>query len=134
MHLPTSASTDRIAASAASSYGLFWAIALGAAIFDRRSFRPDVAYYVAAGFALLYVALGVIAFLRIKGSRRLLQIVTVIVSTLILIAFGVMFVKEGTLGRGLLAAFAQLQVAYAASVCLLLGHTCQPAQRQVENS
>lgn len=122
MRFPVSVRVDRIAAGAACSYGIFWAIALGAVIVDRKGFHPNPAYYFAVGFALTYIALSVLALFRIKGSTRLLQIITIVCTALVVITSGVLFLKESTLGRGLLLAFGQLQVAYAVGLCLLLEH------------
>ncbi|SRR6266567_2885135 len=134
MRIFTKATTDRIAASTACSYGVFWAIALGAAILDRKGFRPDLMYYIAGGCAAVYIVFSVLAFCRVKGSARLLQIITIAGTTLILVAFGYVFPKEGLLGRGLLVAFGQLQIAYAVGVWLLMGHRCRSDQAQTENS
>ncbi len=120
--------TDRIAASAACSYGLFWVIALGSSIIVRASFQPNWMDFFAAGIAVIYVMFSVLSLFRIKGATRLLQITTIICTVLVLAAFCVLFVKEKHFQRVLLVAFAQLQLTYAVCICLLLGHDCQPAQ------
>ncbi len=125
MRLFTSLSTDRIAGSAACSYGLFWIIALGTAILDKKNFQPNLMFYIAVGCAVFYVSLSALVLGSVKGSSRLLQITTVIATVLILAAFCTVFLKQGILGRGIIVAFGQLQIVYAISVCLLLKNKCQ---------
>ncbi len=116
-------STDRITSLGACSYGLFWVLALGAAILDRKNFHPNTMFFFGAGCAVLYFIAGMLALWRIRGSTRLLQAATVIGAALILAAFTVAFVSEHSLlGRGLLVSFGQLQIVYAVCLCQLLGH------------
>ncbi len=121
-----SVSTDRIAASGACSYGLFWTIALVVAVLDRKNFHPGFMYYFGIGCGVVYLSAGMLALCRVKGAARLLQAVTVIGTLLTIAAFCVAFISEQTLlGRGLIVAFGQLQIAYAVCLCLLLGHKCE---------
>ncbi len=114
--------TDRIAAVGACSYGLFWVLALGAAILDRKNFHPNTMFFLGAGCAVLYFIAGMLALWRIKGSTRILQAATVTGAVLILAAFTVAFISEHSLlGRGLLISFGQLQIVYAVCLCQLLG-------------
>lgn len=121
--------TDRIVATVACSYGLFWGITLVSAIIERTSFRPNFLYYIAAGCAILYVSSAVLTLIRVKGAKRFLQVGTAVATFLILVAFGIVFAGETNLiGRGLLVAFGQLQIVYALSVWLLLEHECRPPE------
>ncbi len=132
MQLFKGAAPDRIAASGACSYGVFWVLSLGAAILDRKGFRPNQMYYVAAGCAVIYVVIAALAFSRIKKSKLLLQVATIVSTLLLLGAFALVFPKEGLLGRGLLVSFAQLQVAYAIGICVLLEHRCSAVLAQTD--